>query len=415
MADAKISELPVLSSPESIDKLLVVDTSESTTKHITYGNLVSALQGANVNLSALGDVDVTGVSNGQVLKYNASASEWQPGSDTAGILYTDLSAINASATGAGALSFNNVTGVFTNTPPDLSTFITASSSDTLTNKSGNISMFTNNSAYITASSSDTLTNKAGNVDMFTNNAGYLTGASTTTLTNKTIDADGTGNSITNIEDANIKASAAIDATKIADGSVTNTEFQHISTVSSNVQTQLDAKAATSSLATSATTDTTNATNIASGTLASARLPATIAADTTGNATTATTATSATNTTNLPSTVLGANQTYAMLYAFDTTAGTNIYSIAVGGTVAGNKLWYYTGTLSTTDLGPGYQGAFAAPMTASGDNPSDDINKWVQIDSTGASTWRNMGPQQAVSYDPAGANWFKVPALFVRVS
>ena len=148
MADAKISELPVLSSPESIDKLLVVDTSESTTKHITYGNLVSALQGANVNLSALGDVDVTGVSNGQVLKYNASASEWQPGSDTAGILYTDLSAINASATGAGALSFNNVTGVFTNTPPDLSTFITASSSDTLTNKSGNISMFTNNKKYI---------------------------------------------------------------------------------------------------------------------------------------------------------------------------------------------------------------------------------------------------------------------------
>jgi len=91
MADAKISELPVLATPESIDKLLIVDTSESTTKHITYGNLVSALQGANVTLASLGDVNTTGLSNGQVLKYNASAGEWQPGSDTAGILYTDLS------------------------------------------------------------------------------------------------------------------------------------------------------------------------------------------------------------------------------------------------------------------------------------------------------------------------------------
>ena len=53
-------------------------------------------------------------------------------------------------------------------------FITASSTDTLTNKSGNISMFTNDSGYITASSTDTLTNKSGNISMFTNDAGYLT-------------------------------------------------------------------------------------------------------------------------------------------------------------------------------------------------------------------------------------------------
>lgn len=70
--------------------------------------------------------------------------------------------------------------------------------------------------------------------------------STDTLTNKTIDADGAGNSITNIEDANIKASASIDATKIADGTVTDTEFQYINTLSSNAQTQLSAKAPTAS-------------------------------------------------------------------------------------------------------------------------------------------------------------------------
>ena len=70
----------------------------------------------------------------------------------------------------------------------------------------------------------------------------VSASSTNTFTNKTIDADGTGNSITNIEDANIKAAAAIDATKIADGSVTSTEFQYINSLSSNAQDQIDLKA-----------------------------------------------------------------------------------------------------------------------------------------------------------------------------
>ena len=44
-----------------------------------------------------------------------------------------------------------------------------------------------------------------------------------------------------IANANINASAAIDATKIADGTVTSTEFQYINTLSSNAQTQINAK------------------------------------------------------------------------------------------------------------------------------------------------------------------------------
>ena len=47
-----------------------------------------------------------------------------------------------------------------------------------------------------------------------------------------------------ILNADINASAAIDATKIANGTVTSAEFQYINTLSSNAQTQLDAKAAT---------------------------------------------------------------------------------------------------------------------------------------------------------------------------
>jgi len=74
------------------------------------------------------------------------------------------------------------------------------------------------------------------------NVSSVTPSSTTTFTNKTIDVDATGNSLTNIANANIKASAAIDATKIADGSVTSTEFQYINSLSSNAQTQIDSKA-----------------------------------------------------------------------------------------------------------------------------------------------------------------------------
>ena len=47
-----------------------------------------------------------------------------------------------------------------------------------------------------------------------------------------------------IVNADVNASAAIDATKIADGTVTSSEFQYINTLSSNAQTQIDAKAAT---------------------------------------------------------------------------------------------------------------------------------------------------------------------------
>jgi len=62
------------------------------------------------------------------------------------------------------------------------------------------------------------------------------------LTNKSIDSD--NNTITNIANADIKAAAAIDATKIANGNVSNTEFQYLDGVTSAIQTQIDSKQAT---------------------------------------------------------------------------------------------------------------------------------------------------------------------------
>ena len=71
--------------------------------------------------------------------------------------------------------------------------------------------------------------------------GSITANSTDTLLNKTYDADASGNSLSNVEDANIKASAGIDATKLADGSVTSAEFQYINSLTSNAQTQINTK------------------------------------------------------------------------------------------------------------------------------------------------------------------------------
>ena len=88
-------------------------------------------------------------------------------------------------------------------------------------------------------------------------------ATTDTFTNKTFDADGTGNSITNIENADIKAAAAIDVNKLAaltaseivitDGSgfissaavatyPSLTELTYVKGVTSAIQTQLGTKA-----------------------------------------------------------------------------------------------------------------------------------------------------------------------------
>ena len=107
----------------------------------------------------------------------------------------------------------------------------------------------------------------------------LVGRETTdALTNKTIDADATGNIISNLADANIKTGAAINAAKIADGSVSSTEFQYLSGVTSDIQTQLNTGATGLSDHLSDTTDAHDASaisNIPSGNLAATDLQAAV--------------------------------------------------------------------------------------------------------------------------------------------
>lgn len=68
---------------------------------------------------------------------------------------------------------------------------------------------------------------------------FLLATATQILTNKTFDAD--LNTLTNVENADIKSLAGIDATKIHDGSTDNTEFGYLDGVTSSIQTQIDSK------------------------------------------------------------------------------------------------------------------------------------------------------------------------------
>jgi hypothetical protein len=95
-----------------------------------------------------------------------------------------------------------------------------------------------------SASDDTLASAKAIKTYVDNNVSSVTPSSTTTFTNKTIDVDATGNSITNLANANIKTAAAIDATKIHDGSISNTEFGYLNGVTSSIQTQIDSKQAT---------------------------------------------------------------------------------------------------------------------------------------------------------------------------
>ena len=82
-------------------------------------------------LDNLSDVDLSvAPTNGQVLKWDSGTSRWKAANDLTGgggggLSLSDLSVQSATAAAGGSLVYNNGSGVFTYTPPDLSSYITS--------------------------------------------------------------------------------------------------------------------------------------------------------------------------------------------------------------------------------------------------------------------------------------------------
>ena len=236
-----------------------IDVDSNTVSNIEVDNLKSGV--LDTDLSSVSGSDDTLASAKAIKTYvdtQLTAEDLDVTADSGGPIQIDLDTETldiAGGTGIDTTASGNEISIAID-----STVVTESSTDTLTNKSidsdnNTITNIVNadikSSAAIDASKiadgsvSDAefqrLDGVTSDIQTQLDAKGDVTASSTTTFTNKTIDADGTGNSITNIEDANIKASAAIDAAKIADGSVSNAEFQRLDGVTSDIQTQLDAK------------------------------------------------------------------------------------------------------------------------------------------------------------------------------
>ncbi len=108
-------------------------TDSSTAKaYASFNNEWNELLTWYSSINDLNDVDTVTVApqNGQVLKWDSTSSKWKPANDLTGgggggLSLSDLSVQSATAAGGGSLVYNDGSGVFTYTPPDLSSFITS--------------------------------------------------------------------------------------------------------------------------------------------------------------------------------------------------------------------------------------------------------------------------------------------------
>ena len=251
-------------------------------------------------------------------------------------------------------------------------------------------------------------------------SGDVTGSVATNLsTNPTI-TTAIGSGV--IVNADVNVSAAIDASKIADGTVSNTEFQRLDGVTSDIQSQINTKAASTDL------NNLNASNLSSGTLANARLPSSISvSNVSGNGSGLTSL----NGSNISSgtvadariSTLTASKLTGALPAIDGSALTGLSTGVPSSTTAVGSLRMFvhptnrsnTGADSAHTAGSSYSGSVLANYTFSNQGYGTMVCT-VSGSAIGTGTWLCLGPsgrfRRTSQGDAFHARW---PGLFLRTS
>ena len=99
------------------ERTIVLESSNNINSQVTSSSI-----------GALLDVNTTGVTNGQILKYNSDINSWSPAADLSGggggggLALTDLSLTQSADSGLGSAVYNNSTGQFTIAMPDLTPY-----------------------------------------------------------------------------------------------------------------------------------------------------------------------------------------------------------------------------------------------------------------------------------------------------
>ena len=247
--ESHIAEMKIANELEKdkITSLRSIDTLEKLTREFLNFKNITSMQmqtiggGGGVQLLDMDDVNVSTKANGYILKYNSSTERMDFVSADSGLI-----------TGLTADGSNNVTIAGNLTVEGSTTTI-----DSTTIEIQNSFKFEGSTADAYETNLTTVDPTADRTIRLPNATGTIVLQDTTdTLTNKSIDSD--NNTITNIVNADIKSSAAIAFSKMADltasralvsdangdvsiSAVTSTEIGYLDGVTSAIQTQIDDK------------------------------------------------------------------------------------------------------------------------------------------------------------------------------